>query len=283
MGQREIEKRLKQYAAECGKIVPADKENMIQELLRTEASQEGRMTQNFLQAQQADPDNAWRNRTRGTLWNYIWEQTGYLGKYCFIWQAAWIVLFCYMMRHGVSYLFGENNRNAFLVTISLLTPLLMLLTVEEITKVYQRSMLEIEYATKYSLRSAVMIRMSVLCVVHSLILILCIVCMHSRIAENIGTLLIYGFTPMIIETAVLFKLMQYCQGEALLSVAAGVYVLTAGLAIVGNTEYFDWYQPGCFNLWCIACIIGIVFGVRQFIRLNGKLTCYEMVVGYETD
>lgn len=266
MGQREIEKRLRQYAVECETIVPVNKENMIQELLQADGAKMVSI-----------------NHTRGTLWNFIMEQTGYLGKYCFIWQAAWIALFYYMMRYGVSYLSGENNRNAVLVTISLLPPLLILLTVEEITKVYQRSMLEIEYATKYSLRSAVMIRMAVLCVVHSLILVICILWLHSRIAEDIGRLLVYGFTPMIIVTAVLFKLMQYRQGEVLLSAAAGVYILTAGLVVVGNTEYFNWYQPVYFNVWCIVCTTGIVLGARQFIRLNGKLASYEMIIPYESD
>lgn len=272
MGQQKTEKRLKQYAAACRKVVPENRESGIQELLRLEKSLQIKSI-----AIDATP------RISGTLWDFILEQIGYLGKYCLIWQTAWIALFCYMMRHGVSYLFGENNRNAVLVTISLLPPLLIMLTVEEVTKVYHRSMLEIEYATKYSLRSAVMIRMLVLCAIHSLILVICVLCLHSGIEVNIGRLLVYGFTPMAIVTAALFKLMQHWQGELLRNASAGVYVLTAGLMMVGSTERFSWYQPAYFKAWCIVCAIGIAAGIRQLVRLNRKLASYEMIAQYVSD
>ncbi|MDE6387902.1 MAG: hypothetical protein K2L82_08875 [Lachnospiraceae bacterium] len=272
MGQRKTEKRLKQYAAACRKIVPENRESQIQELLRVEKS---------LQTKAIAMDSV--SYTRGTLWDFILEQIGYLGKYCFIWQIAWIVFFCYMMRHGVTDLFGENNGNAVLTAVSLMPPLLILLTVEEVTKVYQRSMLEIEYATKYSLRSAVMIRMLVLCVMHSLILVICILCQHSGIEANMGRILVYGFTPMTVITALLFKLMQHWQGQLLRSASAGLYVLTAGLIMVGSTERFNWYQPAYLKVWCIVCVIGIASGVRQFVRLNGKLASYEMIVQCGSD
>lgn len=260
MGQREIEKRLQQYAAACEKIVPENKERRIRELMQTGIV-----------------------RIRGNVWNFIWEQIGYLGRYCLIWQALWIVVFWYMVRYGVSHLGGKDSSSGILVTVSILTPLLVLLTVEQVTKVYQKSMLEIEYVTKYSLRSAVMIRMSVLCVVHAVILVICVLCLHSRIEAEAGQLLVYGFTPMIIVTAALFCLMQRFEGDLLRSAAMGVYALTAGLAVVGNTGYFEWYQPAYFRVWCIICGIAAVVGICQLIRLNGKLSKYEAIVRYTID
>ena len=270
MEQREVKRRLKQYAAVCKKIVPVEKESGIQELLQI---------QNSSQIKDLTVDSI--SRTRGTLWNYVWEQIGYLGKYCLIWQTVWIALFWYMMRYGASQFFGGNNENEILVAISTLSPILVLLTAEEVTKVYQRSMLEIEYATKYSLRSAVMIRMAALCVMHSFMLIICIICLHSRMESNMGRLLIYGFTPMILVTGILLKLMQHYQGDLLRSAAVGIYILGAVLAVIGNTGYFGWYQPDYFKVWCAACAVGIVFSIRQFVRLNGKLASYEQIVRYE--
>lgn len=270
MEQREIKRKLKQYAAAGKKIVPAEKESRIQELLQTEDA-----------LQIKNPAGDSMSRTRGNLWNFICEQIGYLGKYCLVWQAVWIALFWYMMQYGVEQFFGGKNENEILAAISLLPPLLVLLTVEEVTKVYQRSMLEIEYATKYSLRSAVMIRMAVLCVMHFLMLVICIICLHSRMESNIGILLVYGFTPMLLVTGILLKLMQYYQGDLLRSAAVAIYVLTAALSIVGNTGYFRWYQPAYFKVWCVVCAVSIVFGIQQFVRLNGKLASYEQIVQYE--
>lgn len=278
MKPREIKRKLRQYATACEKIVPMEKELRIQELMQMEMQH---AKERKSSSQKTDLNAVPVSCTRGTVWNFIWEQIGYLGKYCLIWQAVWIALFFYMMLYGVSYFFGESDGNGILVAVSILTPLLILLTVEEVTKVYHRSMLEIEYATKYSLRSAVMIRLSSLCVVHALIPVLCIVCLHSRLESDVGRLLIYGFTPMVIATGILLKLMQYCQGELLKSAAVGIYVMTAALVVVGNTKYFGWYQPEWFKAWCMVCAVGVAFVIRQFMRLNGKLSSYEQIVQYE--
>ncbi len=278
MEQKEIKRRLRQYAAACKAIAPMEKEVGIQRLLQIEI-RESKERKGSLQ--KTDLDAVSVLCTRGTLWTFILEQIGYLGRYCLFWQALWVIFFCYMMRGGMAQFIGAAKGNEILVAISILPPLLVLLTVEEVTKIYQRSMLEIEYATKYSLRNAVMIRMSALCVMHFLMLMVCVVCIHSRLESNIGKLLVYGLTPMILVTGILLKLMQYYQGDLLRSAAVGVYLLTAALAIAGNTEYFGWYQPVYFKVWCMACIAGIAFGVRQFMSLNKKLENYEQIVQHE--
>lgn len=278
MEQRKIKKRLRQYAAACKAIAPTEKEVGIQRLLQIEVH-EGKERKSFWQ--KTDLDAVSVSCTRGTLWTFILEQIGYLGRYCLFWQAAWIFFFCYMMRGGMAQFIGAAKENEVLVAISILPPLLVLITVEEVTKIYQRSMLEIEYATKYSLRNAVMIRMSVLCVMHFLMLTICVICMHSKLESNMGKLLVYGLTPMVLVTGILLKLMQYYQGDLLRSAAVGVYLLTAALAIAGNTEYFGWYQPVYFKVWCVVCIVGIAFGVRQFMSLNKKLQNYEQIVQHE--
>lgn len=255
MRKREIEKRLRQYAAACERIIPEEKEKRIKELLQIDPAQ----------------------RTRGTLWDFILEQMGYLGRYCLIWQALWIVLFGTLMQRGVPRFFGAEEGNEALVMISLLPPILVLLTVEEITKVYQRSMLEIEYATKYSLQGVVMTRMSVLCVFHSLILAVCILLFGARLNSGMGRLLVYGFTPMILVTGGLLKLMQHCQGELLRNASVAVYAVAAAFAIIGNTRYFDCFRPDCFKIWCTACIGGIAFGIWQFVCLNKKLLGFEQI------
>ncbi len=273
MGRREIEKRLQQYAAACEKIVPENKESKIRELMQT----------GITFSPVTDFGKTGIVRTRGTLWNFIWEQIGYLGRYCLIWQAVWIGVFWYMMRHGAHFLFGAGNENAVLAAISLLPPLLVLLTVEEVTRIYQRSMLEIEYATKYSLRSAVMVRMLVLSAAHSFLLLACMIFLHVRVESDMGQLLVYGFTPMVIMTAVMVKLMQRCQGELLRGMTVGAYLSVAVFLMLGSRQYFDWYQPAYFRAWCIACAAGIVMAVRQFICLNGKLLSCEVIMQCSSD
>ena len=256
MKERAIEKRLREYAAVCEGILPEEKEERIKELLQMEPMP----------------------RTRGDVWDFIVEQVGYLGRYCLIWQALWIALFCFLMWSGGPDFLGREGGNGTLVIISLLPPILVLLTVEEITKVYQRSMLEIEYATKYSLQGVIMTRMSVLCVFHSMILLGCILALRAHLDSEMVKLLVYGFTPMFLITGVLLKLMQHCQGELLRNAVIGVYGLAVVLALVGNTRYFGLFQPNYFRIWCVVCAVGIVFGIRQFVCLHHKLSGYEQLV-----
>lgn len=265
MTQRKLKKKLKQYAAECRTLIPKEKEEQIVSLLQAESA---------LRAKALLQEKA-PYKTRGSTLSFVLEQIGYLGKYCLVWQIAWIVLFCYLMRYGVSYFFGETGGNGVLVMISLLPPLLVLLTVETITKVYQRSMLEIEYATKYSLREVVIVRMLFLGVFHSVILAVEIVALHKGLESEAGKLLVYGFTPMIIITGILLKIMQYYQGEQLRSAGIGVYLGTVLLAVMGNTKYFGWYEPLYFKVWCAVCVFGVFGSGYQFVCLCRKLATYE--------
>lgn len=260
--ERNVETRLRQYAAECvrrtaGMAESGEREEKIRALLQIEPMP----------------------RTRGRRWQFVLEQIGYLGRYCLVWQVLWMVLFWYVMHHGILFPGAGESENQVLVLISLLPPLLALLTVEPVTRVCQRSMLEIEYTTKYSLQSVVLVRMLALGVFHAVILTAVIFGIHTGADSDIGTLLVYGFTPMILVSGILMKLMQCCQGEALRSAGIGVYALTTVLVIAGNTKYFRWYQPVCFRMWCAACGAGIAFTVWQFDCLRRKLGSFEQAVG----
>ena len=265
MTQRKLKKQLRQYAAECKMLIPKEKEKQIVSLLQAESR-----VQTKALLQEKAP-----YKTRGSAVSFVLEQIGYLGKYCLVWQIAWIVLFCYLMRHSVGYFFGEADGNGVLVMISLLPPLLVLLTVETITKVYQRSMLEIEYATKYSLLEVVIVRMLFLGVFHCVILAVEIIVLHKGLESDAGKLLIYGFTPMIMITGVLLKIMQYCQGEQLRSAGIGVYLGTVILTVMGNTKYFGWYEPFYFKVWCAVCVLGVFWSGYQFVCLCRKLATFE--------
>ncbi|MCM1182378.1 MAG: hypothetical protein NC337_03275 [Roseburia sp.] len=252
MGRRETERRLRQYAADCERLVPRGRERKITELSARAVL-----------------------RTRGSLWSFVLEQTGYLGRYCLIWQALWLALFRLLLRYFIPQLGGDESEKRLLIMVSLLPPLLVLLTVEEITKIYQKSMLEIEYATKYSLRSVVLVRMSALCAFHAALLAGSILLLHTRLDSGTAQLLVYGFTPMIGMTGALLKLMQHYKGELLRGAAAGVYGLVLVLALVGGTERFGWYRPMYFRGWCMVGLAGLVFAGWQFVRLSAKLSDFE--------
>ena len=247
MKQKEIQKRLRQYAAKTADCLPDKRRERMEALLKRE-----------------EPV-----RTRGNLWDFICEQVGYLLRHCLFWQIIWFVLFCCLMKLGPD----------ILVMISVLPPLLVLLTVEEITKVYQRSMMEIEYATRYSLQNVVVVRMLVLCAVHFLILFLGIAGLHASLDSGMGCLLIYGFTPMVLSASVLTGLMRYLQGQRLRIAGMAVYVMLVLAVIAGKSSKNGMYEPDYIGIWCVVCAVGILFGICQFIRLNRQLARFEQLPG----
>lgn len=283
-GERKIRHRLRRYAASCREICPEEKEKRIGELLEhlgrkcLQVEPPEHLERESPQAEPPEhlekecPQTEPPERTRGSLWDFVWEQIGYLGRYCLFWQAVWAVFFLCLLRSGIP---------SLLLSVSLLPPLLVLLTVEEVTKVYQRSMLEIEYATKYSLRSVVLLRMLVLCGIHSVLVFVCILCLREDASPGLARLLVYGFTPMLLMTWGLLKLMQYCQGDLLRKGAVGMYVLSVAAAFLTEIGAFGWYAPACFRIWGIVCAVGAAAVVREFVRLCRNLECFEKIAGVE--
>lgn len=256
MKQKDIRKKLKEYEVLSRSICSEEKESRIEKLLFMEHAL----------------------YTRGSLWDFIWEQAGYLERYCLIWQMLWMVLFLFLVQLlGIQFQEKESQEGV-LVLFSLLPSLLVLLTVEEITKVYQKTMLEIEYTTKYSLKSVVMIRMAVLCIINFLILTAGVFGGNVFADFNVSMLLVYGFTPMILMMGIMLKLMQYCQGEMLQNGVIGSYAFMAVLAVFHYVKGLGWYQPENFRIWCLICIAGTIFALRQFVLLNRKLASCEHIL-----
>ena len=253
MTAKEMEKRLKNYSNSCQKIMPNQKEETIAMILKSHMIQ----------------------RTRGNVWSFFCEQIGYLFRCCFLWQMLWAGVFYGFIKYSA---YGNGE---LLVLLSALPAILTLITVEEITKVYQKSMLEIEYATKYSLQSAVIVRMFVLCVIHSILLTVGIISVRAQFDSGLTKLLVYGFTPMILMTGILIKAMKYFKGEKLRLASIGIYAGMIIFCFVGNMEQFGIYRWDYFKLWEIACVAGSAFFVYQMFRLRSELGNFEQLIQYD--
>lgn len=253
MTPKEIKRNLRKYSLTCKNVVPSKKEEKITELLKA---------QKF-------------RKTRGSLFDFFCAQFGYLGKYCLIWQALWMILFYYLMKNIT------GNKNGLMVLLSVVPAILTLITVEDITRVYQRSMLEIEYATKYSLLNLVMIRMMTLCIFHSIVLVIGIVSVKAQFELELVKLLVYGFTPMMLMTGILISLMKYFKGEQLRFVGIVVYAGIIIFCVIGSMERFGIYSLNYFKLWETACASSAVILVYQFYKLRERLGNFEKLTQYD--
>ncbi|MCR5753521.1 MAG: hypothetical protein K6G30_01745 [Acetatifactor sp.] len=213
-------------------------------------------------------------RRKGNFRDFVWEQIGFLNRTCLVWQLLWLAIFCIIMMSNMEPLIGTGTG---LILLSILPPLLVLLTIEEITKVYQRSMLEIEYTTKYSLQTLVMVRMMLLNGVHVVLLLVGLLIIHGSLQIGMIKILVYGFTPMLLATCGLLKLMQYFQGEQLKIAGMSVYVGIVAICGCGSIPRFDIYRSAFFGIWGMVLAVSICSCIYQFWSLYKTLRKMELV------
>lgn len=214
-------------------------------------------------------------RKKSSIGEFVLAQIGFVNKMVWFWQGVWILLFLFAVWKGK--LFHVTNEN--LCILSMAPPLLLLLAVEEITKVYARSMLEIEYATKYSLKKVVMARMLIVGVVNGILLFGGILFAGERLNMKLIEVLVYSLTPLLLMTFLLLKMMTVWNGEQLHYAGISLYVFFLFIVIVGRGERFNIYQQELFGAWLLLFVCGLIAAIAQGRVLAKRLECFEMLAG----
>ncbi len=199
---------------------------------------------------------------------FVLTNIGMTGKCCILWQALWLGVFL------LAEMSGQITRSGFEVLLSILPPLLVVLTADNISRIYNRSMLEIECTTKYSVTQIVMLRMSILTFSNYVIVLAGILIIHSGVNAQLTELLLYGFTPMILSEAILLELMRFIKGEELKTAGFVLYAVIVGASIIMKRQIWNAYITEDIRIWLLILMCGIVWTVVGFIRLGKDLSNY---------
>lgn len=214
-------------------------------------------------------------RKKSTFGEFVWAQIGFVNKMVWFWQGVWILLFLFAVWKGK--LFHITNEN--LCILSMAPPLLLLLTVEEIAKIYNRSMLEIEAATKFSLRKVVLTRMLAVSVVNSVLLLGGMVYAGNRMELKCTEVLVYSLTPLVLMTALLLKMMIRWSGEQLRYGAVALYLCLVVVILIGRMERVNFYRQELLGMWLLLLVGGGIAAVYQGHRLGKHLEHCEPIAG----
>lgn len=214
-------------------------------------------------------------RKKSTFGEFVLAQIGFVNKMVWFWQGVWILLFAYAVWRGK--LFHVSNES--LCLLSMAPPLLLLLTVEEVAKIYNRSMLEIEAATKFSLKKVVLTRMLTVSVVNGVLLLGGMVYAGTRMELEWAKVLVYCLTPLVLMTALLLKMMTRWNGEQLRYGAVVLYLCLAFVILIGRMERVNFYRQELFGMWLLLLIGGGLAAVYQGHRLGKYLEHCEPIVG----
>lgn len=213
-------------------------------------------------------ERAKKGKSKNTMCDFVLTNLGMLGRYCFVWQVLWFALFLLV---GMS---KQVTRLEFEVLLSILPPLLVVLTADNISRIYNRSMLEIECTTKYSVTQIVMLRMSVLTFSNYFLVLAGILILQSGLKGHLMELLLYGFTPMILSEAILIQLMKHLKGEELKTAGFAVYAVIVIASVIVKMGIWNAYQMENLWVWQLILLLGVVWMIVGFIRLGKELSNY---------
>lgn len=206
---------------------------------------------------------------------FLISQLGFMNKIVFFWQAVWALLFFYALWNGAIF----NVTNESLCILSIAPPLLLLLSVDNVSHIYNRSMLEIEYAAKYSLKKAVMVRMFILTVINGVFLTAGMIFAKRQLGLKTLETLLYGLTPLILMTFLLLLVMKRWNGEQLKYAGASVYAICAVVVLVGGRESVNIYRESLVWAWLMLFATGIAATAYQFRALMKHLGSFELLAG----
>lgn len=210
---------------------------------------------------------------RGGIGEFIISQLGFIRKSTWLLQGAWLLILFVMMQKAYS----NKSLESIYAMLSIMTPVLVILTVEEVSRVYQRSMLEIEYATKYSLQKVVLLRLTILGSADVIFLTAAFFIFGQYRDLSVIRMIIYGFTPFLFMCLGCLKLMKNYSGDKLKSFSIVLAVIIGAVLQLGRLQPLNIYAYEKMHLWVFLMIGAAVILLTEIRRLNRWLQCFEQM------
>ena len=216
-------------------------------------------------------------RLRRRNLGFLWDQLGFIKKRTWCLQLLLFALiagnFCTAELHGGSF-YGEKG---IFQGAALLSPLLIIISIGEIARIYNKSMLEIEYATRYSLEKVIMTRLSILGAADCLLLFLLVLFIKSNFAVSGIRLLLYGFVPFLWMSVCCLKSMEYLNGSRWMYFCLGLAALSILFLGSGRLPFLALFEERFRVIWEAAGVVLAAAFIYEGRRLKKQLLQFEKV------
>lgn len=201
---------------------------------------------------------------------FILSQFGLIRRTTWILHGVWL---CVLL-HFIQGEYYNKSVEALYSLLTIVVPVLVVLSVEEISCIYQKSMLEIEYATKYSLQKVVLLRLVFLGGMDAgLLMVVLLLGQHTEL--SMLRMMIYGYTAFFIMCAGCLELMKYYSGDRLKAYCLALAVLLAVLSQLGMLEPLNIYSYERILFWLLLFIATAAAVVIELRSLGKRLLCFE--------
>ncbi len=185
---------------------------------------------------------------------FMWQQLFYIKKWMWIFSA------------GIFFLGAILSRNLDRETvwvISALIPFLALTLLTESGRSRVYGMDELEYATRFSLKSLMLARMGSLGLFHGVILLLLFLCIGTGFFPEPEDML-YFLVPYFLTVSLGLSLLRRFRGREILYISLGVPAFVSLFVAVAN-QIYPLYSISMVKWWGIACLLVMIFTVKETV------------------
>lgn len=192
---------------------------------------------------------------------FLFSQIGYIRKW--IWCVSTLILVVSIL--GLAFL-----PNTVLWLISGLTPLLALTIISESGRSELNNMVELEMATRFSLRSVTFARLAILGLMNLLLLgvLLPIGLWNDTVAPFAAAL--YIITPFLLTTFIGLNIVRKFRGQEAMYACVGTSVGISFFLLLSHNIIPFIYQEQCFRAWMITALALLFGNGKQCIAIIKK-------------
>lgn len=203
---------------------------------------------------------------------FILSQVGFIRKRTWLFQVIILGLLCL----GFYHLNTESDLNFRSFSLmSILAPLLLIINVDEISRIYNKSMLEIEFSTKNSLKKVLVTRMTILGVADLTALIIMMIFTGKLIDLSVIRVILYTLVPFNIVCIGCMELMKYFKGKSLNYACASYSALLIATILLGRFNDLGIYAQDVIENWILVYVITTIIFTFEIKRIWKRLECFD--------
>lgn len=197
---------------------------------------------------------------------FIFGQIGFIRPYTWIGQFLMMLISCACIHYFVSTGYMDYK---VVSLISAVTPFMLVFHIEELARVCQKSMLEIEMATKYSLKKLMLSKLIILGMMDLITMSCFLIFLNWYLQESLFAILLYSIVPFNITVIGMFHLLKYSE-KGMYQYLAVAYVFLVSVCFMKLSDYKPlMYSNHYQNIWLIAGIISC-FGMVKTLKDKWK-------------
>lgn len=191
-----------------------------------------------------------------------------------IWIGQFLTLFLGCLGFWIYGREGYAYYQLFTV-ISTMTPLFLVFQIEELAKVSNRSMLEIEFSTRNSLKKLMLSRLCILGMVDFLILSIWITFLNYHLNEDLFKILLYSLVPFNITVIGLLYLLNHTKRNSYGYQAFAYTVVVCACFVVIPHHRPLVYSADYQNIWILLFWASIFILVKTIKETWQRMEYYE--------